>query len=533
MGALEHGALRACMAEPRLARRRRMVAEPEDAPVEVRDAVAIAHGQPEAADADRGGVVAGSVAVGHRGLPGAGGRRQDRRPARYDARAEWRNSPSRPPVRAPVQVFPGGARRISAAAGRPRENPLPLRPVLLLGLPRRPPEAARMDAITLLVGTTKGAFLIEAGPARDAWRLRGPFCGGWPINHSAADPSTGRIWAGGGGDFHGAGIWRSEDGGASWRLAKLAWGQMDHWLAADPGMAAHFGLDPPSPAPFTGEVTAVWSLAHAGGVLYAGTKPAALYASRDGGAGWEPVGGLNGHPSRESWEPGAAGLVLHSIVADPADPARLWVGISAAGVFASEDGGLTWERRNRLSNAPAPEAPAPAPGHDHGGEVGLCVHCLVRAPAAQGSAPDLLYQQNHHGVFRSTDGGRSWDDISAGLPSRFGFPVAVHPHDPRTLWTLPLNGDIEGRYPPGAAAAVWKSTDGGASWTRHDAGLPARDCFFTVLRQAMATDRQRPAGVYFGTNSGSVFASRDEGETWDEIARHLPAVLSVEVLDHG
>jgi photosystem II stability/assembly factor-like uncharacterized protein len=155
------------------------------------------------------------------------------------------------------------------------------------------------------------------------------------------------------------------------------------------------------------------------------------------------------------------------------------------------------------------------------------VHNLVRAPG------DLMYQQNHHGVFRSPDGGRSWDGISAGLPSDFGFPIAVHPRDPQTVWVLPLNGDMAGRFPPGASAAVWRSRDGGESWEGMRDGLPQVGCFFTVLRQAMAVDRSSPAGVYFGTNSGSVFASRDEGDTWDEIARHLPTVLSVEVLQRA
>jgi photosystem II stability/assembly factor-like uncharacterized protein len=154
----------------------------------------------------------------------------------------------------------------------------------------------------------------------------------------------------------------------------------------------------------------------------------------------------------------------------------------------------------------------------------------VRAP---GQGADVLYQQNHHGVYRSADGGRSWDDVTEGLPSTFGFPIAVHPRDPARIWTVPLNGDQEGRYPPGAAAAVWHSDDGGQSWVDQRAGLPQVACFFTVLRQGMATDRAEPAGVYFGTNTGSVFATRDGGATWEEIARHLPTVLAVEVLERG
>ncbi len=379
--------------------------------------------------------------------------------------------------------------------------------------------------VIVLAGTTKGLFLIESGPDRTGWSVRGPFCDGWPINHAIGDPETGTLWAGGGGDWHGAGVWRSDDGGASWELSRLSTGQMDDWAANDADFAAMVGWKP-CEVPFGKDFGQVWSLCHAHGRLYAGTKPATLVQSDDGGRSWQQVEALTDHSSRPDWNPGAAGLVLHTIVPDPADPRKLWVGISAAGVFATEDGGTTWDRRNRLSNEHA-HAHHDHPAAPQGGETGHCVHNMARAP---GQGSDVLWQQNHHGVFRSPDGGRSWDDVTEGLPSTFGFPIAVHPRDPATVWVLPLNGDMEGRYPPDAKAAVWKTSDAGASWGDRRAGLPQQSCFFTVLRQGMATDRAEPAGVYFGTNSGSVFASRNEGETWDEIARHLPTVLCVETL---
>ena len=375
----------------------------------------------------------------------------------------------------------------------------------------------------VLVGTTKGAFILSQS-TDGAFSVSGPHCGGWPINHVIGD-GAGRIWAGGGGDWFGAGVWRSSDNGASWTLTRLSSGQMDAWAENDPAFAEMIGWEKQD-LPFGQDFVQIWSLHLGAGGLYAGTKPADLLASHDNGVTFSRVEGLGAHPSRDTWQPGAAGLILHSIVSDPHDPKKLWVGISAAGVLATEDGGETWERRNRLSNVDSC-AHHHHPAGPSGGETGHCVHNLVRAPDP---ASDLLYQQNHHGVWRSPDGGRSWEDRTAGLPSTFGFPIAVHPRDPQKIWVLPLNGDMEGRFPPEARAAVWHSADGGATWRDQRNGLPQSWCFFTVLRQAMATDQAEAPALYFGTNSGSVFASFDEGASWHEIARHLPAIQSVEAL---
>jgi photosystem II stability/assembly factor-like uncharacterized protein len=352
--------------------------------------------------------------------------------------------------------------------------------------------------VFILLGTKKGAFILESDEGRRAWQLRGPFCEAWPINHVVADETTGTIYCGGGNEWFGPAVWKSEDFGKS-------------WSHSSEGLTYGTGEEP---------VKSVWSLARGLDGLYAGVEPAGLFRSKDGGLSWQHVAGLRQHPSRPNWHPGGGGLILHSLIPHPEDERQIWVGISAAGVFYTADGGETWEPRNRGTRADF------LPEDQRYPEYGQCVHCVVMAP----NMPNRLYQQNHCGMYRSEDGGRQWESIETGLPSSFGFPAAAHPRQADTLFLLPLNGDIAGRYVPDAKAAVWRTRDGGRNWQALREGLPQENTFFGVLRQAMATDRLDPAGVYFGTNTGMLYASEDEGDRWSCIAQHLPPVYSVETL---
>ena len=348
--------------------------------------------------------------------------------------------------------------------------------------------------VALLIGTPKGAFILDGDEGRREWHLRGPMCEGWPIHDISVDPASGSILAGGGSPWYGPAVWRSDDVGAT-------------WTHSSDGLT--YGDEGP-------KVKTVWNVTATDRAIYAGVEPAGLFRSTDGGATWEHVEGLTNHRTRPDWQPGAGGLILHSIVPHRTDPARLWVGISAVGAFETQDGGTTWQTRN--GGVRADFAPVQYP------EFGQCVHKLVMA--ADGG--EHLYQQNHCGVYRSSDGGRLWEEITPGLPSEFGFPMTAHPRDPMTVWTIPLNGADRGRYMPEGSAGVWRTHDGGDSWIRSGEGLPQTDAYLGVLREAMAVDSLDPVGVYFGTATGQLYGSSDEGQSWHLIANNLPPIWSVE-----
>ena len=359
-------------------------------------------------------------------------------------------------------------------------------------------EDAMGDRVALLVGTRKGGFIVEGDRGDSTWEIRGPVCEGWPIHDMSWDPTTRSIYAAGGSPWYGPAIWRSDDLGAT-------------WTHSSEGLT--YGDDGP-------KMPTVWNVAPVAGAIYAGVEPAGLFRSTDGGATWSHVSALRDHPSRPEWQPGNGGLILHSIVVDPANPARLWVGISSVGVFQSEDGGATWTTRNAGTRAGFMPEPDQYP------EFGQCVHKLVHAAGAS----NALYQQNHCGVYRTSDGGAHWEEITAGLPGEFGFPMVAHPRDPNRAFTIPLNGADQGRFMPDASAAVWRTSDRGASWERLSKGLPQEDAWLTVLREAMAIDLLSPAGVYFGTEQGALYGSADEGESWQVVADDLPTIWSVDVV---
>jgi photosystem II stability/assembly factor-like uncharacterized protein len=355
-----------------------------------------------------------------------------------------------------------------------------------------------MSQVILLVGTRKGCFVLERDAARRDWNVRGPYCEGWPIYHAVHDSSSGAIYAAAASEWHGAGVWRSSDLGETWELSSegLSYG--------DDGDL---------------KLSKVSNLTAAHGRLLAGAEGAGLFQSTDGGVNWSLISTLDGQPGREDWNdpakqpPGHLGL--SAILPHPDDASHFWVIVQGYGAFETMDDGASWTPRNKGLRADWPlENP----------EIGYCVHKLVLSP----SDLDRMYQQNHCGMHRSDDAGHSWTEITEGLPSDFGFAAAVHPHDKDTFYVAPVDPG-HARTMHDGKASVWRTRDAGASWQRLHEGLPQRDAYLGVLREGMAIDDLDAPGLYFGTSTGQVFASTDEGDSWNEIAGYLPAISSVEV----
>jgi photosystem II stability/assembly factor-like uncharacterized protein len=366
-----------------------------------------------------------------------------------------------------------------------------------------------MSRVRLLVGTRKGAFVLTADGKRQDWQVSGPHFGGWEIYHingSPADPD--RLYASQSSSWFGQVIQRSDDGGGSWQ-------PVGNDFAYDGDVGEHLWYDG-TPRPW--EFKRIWHLEPSRtdpDTVYAGAEDAAIYRSTDGGQKWHELTGLRTHKTGPQWQPGAGGMCLHTIILDPVDPNRIFVAISAAGVFRTDDGGVTWQPINRgLRSAQIPDEDA---------EVGHCVHRVAMHP----SQPNTLFMQKHWDVMRSDDAGGSWREISGNLPTDFGFPIAVHANEPETVYVVPITSDSE-HYVPEGKLRVYRSRTGGDEWEPLTTGLPQANCYVNVLRDAMAVDTLDDCGIYFGTSGGQVYGSADSGDTWAPIVRDLPAVLSVE-----
>jgi BNR/Asp-box repeat len=367
-----------------------------------------------------------------------------------------------------------------------------------------------MSGVRVLVGTKKGAFVLTSDGGRGRFKVSGPHFGGWEIYHvkgSPADPN--RIWASQSSGWFGQVVQRSDDGGKSWQAVGNA-------FVYDGDAGTHQWYDG-TPHPW--EFKRVWHFEPATDdpdTVWAGVEDAALFRSTDGGATWTEHAGLRRHGSGPRWSPGAGGMCLHTILLDPVDRQRMFIAISAAGAFRTDDGARTWKPINRglrSEQIPNPEA-----------EVGHCVHRI----AQHRSRPATLFMQKHWDVMRSDDAGDSWREVSGDLPTDFGFAIDVHAHEPETVYVVPIKSDSE-HYPPKGRLRVYRSRTGGGEWEPLTRGLPQRNCYVNVLRDAMAVDSLDPCGVYFGTTGGQVYASADGGDHWKPIVRDLPAVLSVEV----
>ena len=367
-----------------------------------------------------------------------------------------------------------------------------------------------MSAVRVLVGTRKGAFILSSDGARRSWDVSGPHFAGWEIYHlkgSPVDPD--RIYVSQGSGWFGQQMQRSDDGGRTFTPIGNAF-QYD----GVPGTHQTF-----DGTPHPWEFKRVWHLEPSltdPDTVYAGVQDAAMFRTTDGGASWHELSGLRTHGSGSRWQPGAGGLCLHTILLDPSKPGRIVIAISAAGAFRTDDGGTTWKAINKglvSDGIPDPDA-----------EVGHCVHHI----ASHRARPDVLFMQKHWHVMRSDDGGDLWTKVSGNLPTDFGFAIDVHAHEPETIYVVPIKSDSE-HFPLDGKLRVYRSRTGGHEWEPLAKGLPEKDCYVNVLRDAMAVDTLDACGIYFGTTGGQVYASPDGGDSWSAIVRDLPPVLSVEV----
>jgi photosystem II stability/assembly factor-like uncharacterized protein len=371
-----------------------------------------------------------------------------------------------------------------------------------------------MSAVRVLVGTKKGAFILNSDGARTKWDISGPFFGGWEIYHvkgSPVDPN--RIYASQSSGWFGQQIQRSDDGGKTWN-------PVGNQFTYDGVTDTHQWYDG-TPHPW--EFKRVWHLEPSltdPETVYAGVEDAALFRSSDAGKTWQELSGLRKNGTGPKWAPGAGGMCLHTILIDPTNNGRMFIAISAAGTFRTDDGGQTWRTITRgLHSQFLPDPTA---------EVGHCVHRIALHP----SRPSTLFMQKHWDVMRSDDAGDQWNKISGNLPTDFGFVIDVHAHEPETVYVVPIKSDSE-HYPMDGKLRVYRSRTGGNEWEPLSNGLPEKDCYVNVLRDAMAVDALDKCGVYFGTTGGQVYASADAGDHWAPIVRDLPAVLSVEVQTLG
>ncbi|MEK6642851.1 MAG: exo-alpha-sialidase [Planctomycetota bacterium] len=367
-----------------------------------------------------------------------------------------------------------------------------------------------MKGTRVLVGTKKGAFILTSDSKRQKWDITGPHFAGWEIYHMTGSPvDPNRLYASQCSGWFGQMIQRSNDGGATWE-------PVGNEFKYDGVTGTHQWYDG-TQHPW--EFKRVWHLEPSlsdPDTVYAGVEDAAIFRTTDGGTSWHELPGLRTHSTGPKWQPGAGGMGLHTIVIDPKNPKRIYIAISAAGVFRTDDGGTTWKPINQgLHSDFMPDPTA---------EVGHCVHRIAMHP----SRPGILFMQKHWHVCRSNDAGESWQKVSGNLPTDFGFPIAVHAHEPETIYVVPIKSDSE-HYPPEGKLRVYRSRAGGNEWEALTKGLPQSDCYVNVLREAMAVDTHEPSGIYFGTTGGQVYASADSGDTWNAIVRDLPAVLSVEV----